>query len=91
MTSKEAYHATDFFLGFEQPRSVPVSNLVAALATLDVPYDISHGRKVRVDRVGRQGGSSQQRAQAPNSWGIQILGAEERIRAFTPRRALSPE
>ena len=95
MTSKEVFavtsHATDFFLGFEQPRSGPVSDLVAALATLDVPYDVSHRRKVRRDRVGRQARPSQQRAQARNLWGIQILGAEERIRAFTSRRALSPD
>ena len=48
-------------------------------------------RKVRLDRVGRQARSSQQRAQAQNSWGIQILGAEERIRAFTSGRAPSPD
>jgi len=52
MTSKEVFavtsHATDFFLGFEQPRSGPVSDLVAALATLDVPYDVSHRRKARL-------------------------------------------
>jgi hypothetical protein len=48
-------------------------------------------RKVRLDRVGRQARSSQQRAHAQNAWGIQILGAEERSRAFTSRRALSPD